>query len=126
MKPFLNQKLNISNNNVYLSKKYYIVSSQSCFLTLKQIESCISIVRYYLKRYKKKKNFINLVQFNIPITKKNKGSRMGSGKGKIKEYISKINMNGVLFIFQNVKEWRVHKIYKQMQSRLPMKIYLIF
>ena len=29
---------------------------------------------------------------------------MGSGKGKIKEYISKINMNGVLFIFQNVKE----------------------
>jgi len=126
MKPFLNQKLNISNNNVYLSKKYYIVSSKSCFLTLKQIESCISIVRYYLKRYKKKKNFINLVQFNIPITKKNKGSRMGSGKGKIKEYISKINMNGVLFIFQNVKEWRVHKIYKQMQSRLPMKIYLIF
>ena len=51
---------------------------------------------------------------------------MGSGKGKIKEYISKIKMNGVLFIFQNVKEWRVHKIYKQMQSRLPMKIDLIF
>lgn len=126
MKPFLNQKINISNKNVFLAKKYYILSSESCFLTKKQIESCISVVRYYLKRYKKKKNFINLVQFNIPITKKNKGSRMGSGKGKIKEYISKVNMNSILFVFQNVKEWRIYKIFKQMQYRLPMKIYLKF
>ena len=106
MKPFLNTKINISNNNILNSsnkKQYFIVSSKSCFLTKKQIDSCISVVRYYLKRYKKKKNFINLVQYNIPITKKNKGSRMGSGKGKIKEYISKIKMNGILFIFQNVK-----------------------
>ena len=126
MKPFLNKKININNKNIFLPKKYYIISSQSCFLTKKQIDSCISVVRYYLKRYKKKKNFINLVQFNIPITKKNKGSRMGSGKGKIKEYISKVNMNSILFVFQNVKEWRMYKIYKQIQYRLPIKIYLKF
>lgn len=126
MKPFLNRKINISNKNTYLIKKYYIVSNQPCFLTKKQIDSCISVVSYYLKRFKKKKNFINLVQFNIPITKKNKGSRMGSGKGKIKEYISKIRMNEILFIFQNVKERRVYKIYKQLQARLPVKIDLIF
>lgn len=126
MKPFLNRKINISNKNTYLIKKYYIVSNQPCFLTKKQIDSCISVVSYYLKRFKKKKNFINLVQFNIPITKKNKGSRMGSGKGKIKEYLSKVRMNEILFIFQNVKERRVYKIYKQLQARLPVKIDLIF
>jgi len=49
---------------------------------------------------------------------------MGSGKGKIKEYVSRINMNSILFVFKNVKEWRMHKIYKQMQYRLPIKIYL--
>lgn len=126
MKPFLNKKVNICNHNLFLKNKYYIVSSDTCFLTKKQVESCISTVRYYLKRYKKKKNFISLVQFNVPITKKNKGSRMGSGKGKIKEYVSRVNMNSVLFVFQNVKEWRVHKIFKQMQYRLPIKIYLKF
>lgn len=104
MKPFINRKINISNNNLLSKNKYYIISSQPCFLTKKQVDSCISIVRFYLKRYKKKKNFVNLVQFNTPITKKNKGSRMGSGKGKIKEYVSRVNMNSILFVFQNVKE----------------------
>ena len=51
---------------------------------------------------------------------------MGSGKGKIKEYLSKVRMNEILFIFQNVKERRVYKIYKQLQARLPVKIDLIF
>lgn len=107
-----------------MPNKYYIISSESYLLTKKQIDSCISVVRYYSKRYKKKKNFVNLVQFNVPITKKNKGSRMGSGKGKIKECISNIHMNSVLFVFKNVKEWRMYKIYRQMQYRLPVKIML--
>jgi len=104
MKPFINKKANISNHNIILANKYYIISNECYLLTKKQIDSCISVVRYYLKRYKKKKNFVNLVQFNVPITKKNKGSRMGSGKGKIKDYVSNMKMNSVLFIFKNVKE----------------------
>lgn len=126
MKPYINHTLNISNKNNYLLKKYYIVAQSTCFLTKKQIDSCLSVISYYIKRAKKKKNFINRVQYNIPITKKNKGSRMGSGKGKIKEYISKVRMNEILFIFQNVKQRRVYKIYKQLQVRLPVKIDLIF
>ena len=58
MKPFLNRKINISNKNTYLIKKYYIVSNQPCFLTKKQIDSCISVVSYYLKRFKKKKKIL--------------------------------------------------------------------
>lgn len=68
--------------------------------------------------------FINLIQYNIPVTKKNKFSRMGSGKGKIRKYISKINMNGIMFIFKNVKKSIMLKIYKYIQFKLPMKIYL--
>jgi ribosomal protein L16/L10AE len=49
---------------------------------------------------------------------------MGSGKGKIKEYISKVNMNGIIFIFRKVKLWIMYKIFKGLQSRLPMKIQL--
>jgi len=60
MKPFLTKRINISNHNVLTENKYYIISSQPCFLTKKQVESCISIVRYYLKRYKKKKKFCEL------------------------------------------------------------------
>lgn len=126
MKNFLNRKINISNNNVYLTKQYYILSSTSCFLTKEQIDSCINTIRFYIRKYKKKKqkNFINLVQFNIPVTKKNKGARMGSGKGKIKKYISKVNMNGIIFIFKNIKKSIMLKIYKYIQFKLPMKIYL--
>ena len=124
MKPFLNRKININNQNVFLDGSFYILSSKACFLTRKQVEACINVVRFYIKRYKKNKNFINLIQFKIPVTKKSKGSRMGSGKGKIKEYISKINMNSILFIFKKIKLWKMFKIFKSLQFRLPMKIYL--
>ena len=125
-KQFLNRKINISNNNYYLEKHYYILSSKSCFLTKKQIDSCINVIRFYIRKFKKKKQkmFINLIQYNIPVTKKNKFSRMGSGKGKIRKYISKINMNGIMFIFKNVKKSIMLKIYKYIQFKLPMKIYL--
>ena len=124
MKPFINRKVNISNKNIFLDGYFYIVSNASCFLTRKQIEACLNVVRFYIKRYKKNKLFLNCVRFNIPITKKSKGSRMGSGKGKIKEYISKVNMNSVLFIFKKIKFWKMCQIFKGIQSRLPMKVFL--
>lgn len=124
MKPFLNKKINISNENSFSTGSFYVLSSKSCFLTKRQIESCLNVVRFYIKRYKKNKKFVNCIQFRIPVTKKGKGSRMGSGKGKIKEYISKVNMNSVLFIFKKIKLWRMFKIFKSLKYRLPMKIYL--
>ena len=104
MKNFLDRKKNISNKNVYLSGDCYIISSESCFLTKKQVNACLGVVSFYVKRYKKNKNFLSYVQFRIPVTKKSKGSRMGSGKGKIKEYISKIHMNSIIFIFKKIKQ----------------------
>jgi ribosomal protein L16/L10AE len=103
MKDFLNTKVNISNKNVYTQGSFFVLSSKSCFLTKKQVEACIGVVSFYIKRYKKNKQFLSNIQYQIPVTKKSKGSRMGSGKGKIKEYISKVNMNGIIFIFRKVK-----------------------
>jgi len=126
MKPFICTKGKAIHNKkkIFESGKYYIISGDSCFLTKKQVESCISVIRLYLKRFKKKRNVLNLIQFNVPVTRKTKGARMGSGKGKIKEYIAKINLNSILFILQKVKQWRALSIFKYMRYRLPMKIYL--
>jgi len=125
-KNFLNRKINISNTNYYTENHFYILSSKSCFLSKKQIDSCINTIRFYIRKYKKKKQkiFINLIEYNIPVTKKNKFSRMGSGKGKIKKYISKVSMNSILFIFKNIQKSLMLKIYKYIQYKLPIKIYL--
>jgi len=125
-KTFLNRKVNISNSNTYLENSYYIISSKACFITKKQVDSCISIIRHYIKKLnkKKQKKFISLIQYNVPITRKNKFSRMGSGKGKVVKLISKVNMNGIMFIFRNIKTSTMLKVFKYIQFKLPMKIYL--
>jgi len=126
MKPFINRKFKYItiNENKFELDKYYIIAGSTCFLTKKQVDACIRVIQHYLKRYKKKRNVVNLIQYNVAISKKTKGARMGSGKGKIKEYVAKIDMNSILFIFQNIKNWRALKVYKYMQYKLPIKIYL--
>lgn len=124
MKPFLNRKININNQNVFSSGNFYIISGEACFLTKKQLASCLGVVRFHIKRYKKNKTFLSCIQYRIPVTKKPKLSRMGAGKGKIKRYISKINMNSIIFVFKKIKLWRMFKIFKGLKARLPMKIYL--
>lgn len=125
-KNFINQKVNISNTNYYLKEHHYVIAKSPSLLTKKQIDSCISVIRFYIrkKKKKKKKSFINLIQYNIPITRKNKNSRMGAGKGKIKKFVAKISMNGILFIFKNIKKDTMLKIYKYIQYRLPIKVSL--
>lgn len=84
----------------------------------------LNTIRFFIKRQKKQKKFISLLQFNIPVTKKNRASRMGSGKGKIKKFLAKVYMNGILFIFKNISKFLMLKIYKYIQYKLPMKIFL--
>ena len=123
-KNFLDLKINISNKNQYEDNSFYILSSQSCFISKKQLDSCLNTIRFFIKRQKKQKKFISLLQFNIPVTKKNRASRMGSGKGKIKKFLAKVYMNGILFIFKNISKFLMLKIYKYIQYKLPMKIFL--
>ena len=123
-KNFLDLKINISNKNQYEDNSFYILSSQSCFISKKQLDSCLNTIRFFIKRQKKQKKFISLLQFNIPVTKKNRASRMGSGKGKIKKFLAKVYMNGILFIFKNISKFLMLKIYKYIQYKLLMKIFL--
>lgn len=125
-KSFLNKSINIKNRSYDLENCYYIIAGKTCFLTKKMVDSCIRIVRFYIKRAtaKKKKKFINCIQFNIPLTKKSKKSRMGSGKGKVRKIISKVHMNSLMFIFRNVKYFIMFKVFKYLKEHLPIKIYL--
>ena len=126
-KNFFNKNVNICNTNYYKEGNYYIVSSQPYFLTKKQIDSCLNVIRFFVKKLKnKKKKIITPIQFNVPITRKNKFSRMGAGKGKIKKYVSKISMNSIIFIIKDIKKSVMLKIYKYIQYKLPIKIYLKF
>ena len=54
-KHFLKLKHNISNNNIYKDNEFYILAGKECFLTRKQLDSCKSTIRYYIKKNKKKK-----------------------------------------------------------------------
>lgn len=126
MKPFINKhfKYIAYPTNFFEKDKYYIIAGDSFFMTKKQMEACISVIRYYLKRFKKKRNVLNFIQFNVALTQKPKGARMGSGKGKIKEYVAKIDSNSILFIFQKVKRWRALKIYTYMKTKLPIRLHI--
>lgn len=125
-KSFLNKSVNIKNRTFFLDNCYYVIASKTCFLTKKTIDSCIRIIRFYIKRATSKKNkkFINFIQFNIPITKKSKKSRMGAGKGKVRKIISKIHMNSLMFLFKDVKFFTMFQVFKYLKHHLPIKIYL--
>lgn len=125
-KSFLNKSINIKNRSYHLENCYYIIAGKTCFLTKKMVDSCVRIIRFYIKRAtaKKNKKFINCIQFNIPLTKKSKKSRMGSGKGKVRKIISKVHMNSLMFIFRNVKYFIMFKVFKYLKENLPIKIYL--
>lgn len=105
-----------------VKSKYYIVSSGTYFITKKQLECCLKSVNIIIK--KSRRHIINKLNFNVPITKKPRFSRMGSGKGRIRQYVSKIHMNSVIFIFNNIIYSKMFKIFKELQSHLPIKIYL--
>ena len=117
-KKFVNNSLNIKNKN------YYFLSGKTYFLSKRQIEYCINTIRFFIRKFKKEKKFINMLEFNIPITKKAKFSRMGSGKGIIKKYVSKVKLNSIIFIFRNLDKNIILKIFKYVNYKLPMKIYL--
>ena len=122
-KNFINHKKKIKTSD-YLSDKYYIVSTSACFLTKKQIESCIKIIGYYVRRARR--YFDSELQCIIPVTKKPRFSRMGSGKGRIRKFIAKINVNTLLFMFdkEKIDYTRMWTIFKAIEHRLPMKVRL--
>ena len=121
-KSFLNKKIKLQKSN-FNPDFYYIISSSSSYITKKQLESCLRIISYYIR--KSRRYFYTCLNFTIPITKKPKFSRMGSGKGRIRKMVARIHMNSILFIFKKTVNYtKLWKAFKAIQHRLPVKIHL--
>lgn len=121
-KLFINKKITVKSNISLKNDSYYILSSESDFITKKQFESCLRIISFHIR--KARKYFYSCLQFNIPITKKPRFCRMGSGKGRIRKFVSKVHLNSVLFIFKKIDYNKMLKVFKSIQHRLPIKIVL--
>jgi large subunit ribosomal protein L16 len=86
-----------SKNNIYLSE-YIIKNINNMTLTIRNI----NYFRQLIKKFIKKTGKVYIKTTNIiPITKKSLESRMGSGVGKINEWIIKIPAGSILFEFSS-------------------------
>jgi ribosomal protein L16/L10AE len=121
-KQHFNKKINLELSHYYEADQYYIIASKGFFMTKEQMSSCDRVFSYYIRR--SKRHVSKMVAFSLPITKKSKFSRMGSGKGKIKYKVGKVNMQGIMFIFNDVKLEIMYKVLKALQRRIPVKLHL--
>lgn len=60
-----------------------------------------------------------------PITKKALGTRMGSGKGDIHEYVAVIRPGRVLFEIAGVSEEIAHTAFSRAAAKLPVKVRVV-
>lgn len=94
--------------NEKLFKKNFIFFKNILFLENKHFKKKFLRLK---KRFLKKKNkiFLNFY-FNINISKKGKNTRMGKGKGKIKNIAFKIKKLN-FYIYSNLSKSKTHKFY---------------
>lgn len=123
------------NNALILNNDYnfFIIALDNKLLTRRNIEaSRITISRSIRKRRfvrinerkrVKMKGILKInVVFNTPITKKASKSRMGKGKGAIKEYKSFVHYGDVLFMLKNVDINHALRLISKISHKLGMSI----
>jgi len=95
---------------------------EPCKLNSKQIESA----RKVLSRYMKRSGKLWITVFpHIPVTKKPAEVRMGSGKGSVEYYISKIKPGRVIFEIDGVDETSSRIALNKASAKLPFKTKII-
>lgn len=120
-KKHINKKVKIKKN-VIETKKNYIIAGGTEYITKKQMESCWRIISYYIRRARRRVE--NCMQLTIPITRKARFSRMGSGKGRVRKIVCKVHKNSILYKFDDIGAAKMLKVYKAVKSRLPVAVYL--
>lgn len=108
--------------NLITSGDYAICSLENHFITKDQIECCRILIRRELKR----KGFLLIhSNFDIPLTKKSTGTRMGKGKGVIKEYVGYVFIYSSLFELKQIPFFLAFKLLRKISYKLPFKVCLI-
>lgn len=94
-------------------------------ITRNQVESCRKILSRLVRRIKPRPSFKMFFNFNVVLTKKSLGARMGRGKGNIKGYICKIVKNDVLFGLNRCHRIIATAALHKIKNKLPFKLKLL-
>lgn len=92
------------------------------WVTARQIEAARRAISHHTKRAGK--TFIRVFPHK-PITDRPAGSRMGSGKGDISQYVAVVTPGRILFELTGVDEATANKALKSAANKLPIKTRII-
>lgn len=101
-----------------LKGNYYVCSSESGYLTFKQIEACRKTLRRQTKGIGEL--WIRVFTF-VSKTKKGIGTRMGKGKGVHSIWLCPIRKGQVLFEIAGLTELDSKGALERVRDRLPIK-----
>lgn len=88
------------------------------WFTARQIESARKTITHHTKRLGK----LWIRSFpDKPVTQKAPGSKMGSGKGDIKEYVAVVRPGRVLFELGGVSEADAREAFRKAAHKIPVK-----
>lgn len=102
---------------------------------LKIMETCrlqeyqFNALHFNTKRIRKRAKGVKLkgatISFNIPLTKKSTGVRMGKGKGKIKHWCGNFIKGSILFLWRYKTRDKLARIVKMLRCKTPARVAFI-
>ena len=114
------QKIIKKNSNL---NSFEIQSLEPFWLTSRQIEAVRKIISKNIKKY----GIFSIKIFpDIPVTKKPKETRMGSGKGLVDHWIAVVKPGTILFEMISLNKEICLKIFNIIRYKLPIKIKLLY
>ena len=114
------------NNHILHFGHFGIKSQEFKKLTLNQISYLNKILNNEFRLTKKRKIKIwNKITINLTSTKLNPGTRMGKGKGPIKEYFSYIKPGQILFEIEKTTKRGINNAFNKIKKKIGFRIKLI-
>lgn len=111
-----------SNGNKISFGLYALKALEPGKINSRQIESSRKVITRYMKR--SGKLWVRIFP-HIPVTKKPAEVRMGSGKGNVEYYISKVKPGNILFEIDGVVDNVAIEALSKATSKLPIKTKVI-
>ena len=100
-------------------KSYNIIALESSYINGKQLEAARQSIRRKLKR----RGQLKILVFpDIAVSNKSTSSRMGKGKGKVNNWVSKINPGKQIFELTGISNKESFNALKCGANKLPLKL----
>lgn len=129
------KKIDYTKNITFHKNNYTFISLDNKLISKECYESIRVLIKRLIKQYRllnlfdsdfKTKGDLKLnIRFNTPITRKGSKSRMGKGKGAIKEYMSYIRCNNILLQIMRIPRILAYRLKKKISFKLGIRIQMI-